>query len=233
VRIAAAALLLLLLSGCGSPATPPTVSATVKQVNSTQPPYSATLHLPQLAWPGHTAVADKVNAAVDAWAADEVAVFGESVAQDLANAKNMPASLPQSSLTVTYQGAETTPRVVSFHFLVEPYVRGAAHPSQTPAGLTFNLKDGSAYTLDGLFKPGYSATLVQAAGKGLASWTPAGAHCYLGKAPTNLGTWWLSPSGLVLAYPAGVYTASYCGPPTVTVPAAQLKRMALPGSPLA
>jgi hypothetical protein len=233
VAASLAAGVLLLLAGCGgAPATPPTVTATVKTVTSKDPPYTATLHLPQLAWAGHTAVADRVNAAVDAWAADQVAAFGGRVATDLANARNLPASLPESSMTVTYQVAQVTASVVSFRFELEPYVRGAAHPEQNPAGLTFNLKDGTAYSLDTLFKPGYTPTLVQAAAKGLASWTPAGAHCYLGKGPTALGAWWLAPGGLVLAFPAGQYTASYCGPATVTVPYASLKGIAAQGAPL-
>ena len=236
---AAIALTLLLAAGCGAaPAAPPTITASVKDVHSTQPPYSATLHLPTLTWSGHASIADKVNTAVDTWASGQVATFGARVAQDLANARNLPASLPQSSMTITYKVARVSAAVLSYSFELEPYVRGAAHPEQNPAGLTFNLKDGTAYTLAGLFKPGaaYLPVLAKAAGSGLAAFHPAGARCYLGKGPAvtadQFGAWWLSAGGLVLAFPAGVYTASYCGPPTVTVPPSQLKAVAAPGAPL-
>jgi hypothetical protein len=232
-------LMLPLLAGCGAaPAAPqpPTVTASVKQVHSPAPPYSATMHLPQLVWAGHAAVAARVNAAVNAWASDQVAAFGGRVAQDLAGAHNLPASLPQSSMTITYAVTRIGPALVSFRFEVEPYLRGAAHPEQNPAGLTFDLRDGSAYTLAALFRPGYLPALARAAGDGLAGFHPAGARCYLGKGPAAtadaLAAWWLAPDGLVLAFPAGVYTADYCGPPTLTLPYSQLRPLAAPGSPL-
>lgn len=230
----------LLLAGCGgaAPSAPPTIAASVRQVHSTQPPYSGTLHLPQMSWSGHSSITSKVNGGVEGWATDQVAVFGARVVQDLANAKNLPASLPESSMTVTYKVARLSAAVVSYSFEVEPYVRGAAHPEQNPAGLTFSLKDGSVYTLAGLFKPGaaYLPVLAKAAGSGLAAFHPAGAHCYLGKGPTasanEFGAWWLTPTGLALAFPAGQYTASYCGPPAIIVPYSQLKSIAATGSPL-
>jgi len=216
----------------------PTVQDRVEDKPSTQPPYTATLHLPEVTWAGHAAVANRINAAINAWASTELASFSASVTQDLAGAHDLPASLPASSLTVTDQTTMLSATVLSFQLLAEPYDTGAAHAAQTPDGLTFNLSTGAAYTLPGLFRAdgGYVAALAQQASNGLAAFQPAGAHCYLGTAPAasagSFSAWWLSPDGLVLAFPAGLYTADYCGPATVSVPYAQLKTIAATGSPL-
>jgi hypothetical protein len=202
----------------------PQVQAHVSNASSTQPAYSTNVTLPELTWTGHAAMAAKVNAAVQSWALSQEHSFASAVQTDLAHASNLPASLPPSSLTITYKLGLATSRVVSYQFLVEPYYRGAANAGQTPVGLTFNLATGQQYSLPGLFRSGggYVSTLADQAGTGLAGFSPAGAHCYLGQAPkaeaASFGAWWLSPTGLVLSFPAGTYTASYCGAPTVTVP---------------
>jgi hypothetical protein len=222
--------------GAGPAAAPPAVQSTTTTDTSTAPPYTATLTLPVLAWPGHDAVAVSVNAQVQSWAKSQESAFGAQVAADLKNAVGLPASLPQSSMTITYKVALRTSHAVSYQFLIEPYERGAAHPSQNPAGLTFDLATGRAVALSDLFQPGagYLSTLAAQARTGLAAFTPAGAHCYLGQAPSadagSFQAWWLSSAGLVLSFPAGTYTASYCGPPTVTIPYAALSGAAARGS---
>lgn len=222
--------------GAAPAAAPPTVQSTTTTDTSTSPPYTATLTLPVLSWPGHDGVAASVNAQVQSWAKSQESAFGARVATDLKNAVGLPASLPQSSMTITYKVALSTSHAVSYQFLIEPYERGAAHPSQNPAGLTFDLASGKAVALSALFQPGdgYLGTLAAQAGTGLAAFTPAGAPCYLGQAPSadagSFHAWWLSTAGLVLSFPAGTYTASYCGPPTVTVPYAALSGAAAKGS---
>jgi hypothetical protein len=210
-----------------------------RDVTSTQPPYTAKLSLPQLTWPGQAAAATRVNAEVQAWAQGQVAAFGTRVQTDLAHARSLPASPPISSLTLTYSSGLANSHAASFAFLVEPYYRGAANFAQSPAGLTFELPSGREMALAALFRPGsaYLATLAAQAGTGLAAFQPAGAHCYLGQVPpaaaTSFGAWWLSANGLVLSFPAGTYTAAYCGPPTVTVPYTALRALASSGSILA
>ena len=216
----------------------PSVSTVVQKPVSTSPPYSASLSLPQVAWPGHAAVAGRINAAIQAWAAAQVSAFAATVSKDLAGSAHLPASLPPSSLTITYQAGLVSAAVVSLHFTVEPYDRGQAGAVESPAGLTFDLATGSTYSLSGLFRPGagYIPALAAQAGTGLQAFHPAGARCYLGRTPAateaSFGAWWLSASGLVLAFPSGTYTAAYCGAPTVTVPFAALSALAAPGSPL-
>lgn len=237
-----AGLLICLLAGCATacgqaPQIVPKVDTIVQSVRRVHPPYTATLHLPQVVWSGRTAAAAKMNAAVSTWASGQLAAFAASVTRDLSGTRPLTASLPPSQLTVTYQVARDDTAALSFRFLVEPYVSGAAHPSQLPAGLTFDLPSGDPVSLAALFKPGsdYVPLLARAAGAGLAAFHPAGAHCYLGRKPpataSSFASWWLSADGLVLAFPAGAYTADYCGPPTVTVPYVQLQPLAAPSEP--
>lgn len=223
----------------GPPAAPPpTVQANAQTTRVTQPPYTASVSLPQLSWPGHAAQAAAVNAAVQAWAKGQEQAFAQAVATDLAHARNLPSTLPESNLTITYRVSLLNSHFLSYRFLVEPMFRGAANAAQTPAGLTFDLATGNGYTLASLFRSGgsYVTTLTSAAGAGLAAFSPAGARCYLGKPPAaiaaSFSAWWLSPQGLVLSFPAGRYTASYCGPPTITVPYTALHAEAAVGSPL-
>ena len=216
----------------------PAVVPSVRQIRSKRPPYTATLHLPRLTWVGHAGIAGRINATVQTWAARETTHFAAGVTRDLAGAQHIPASLPPSTLTITYQVVNTTSSVVSYRFLIEPFFRGAASPAQTPAGLTFSLATGTQYRLAKLFRSGtpYRAAIATQAGKGLAGFSPAGARCYLGKKPTVAASaaaaWWLSPHGLVLSFPAGAYTVAACGPPTVTIPYLALRGMAATGSPL-
>lgn len=241
--------LLLWTVGCGrsaapaadpNAASPPRVVAKVERLHASRPPYTAVLHVPRLVWAGHRQVVSGVDGQIDAWVHGQVAGFSKGVAKDLAGAHDLPKSLPQSRLTLTFQVAELSGGVASFRFLIEPYDRGAASPAQLPAGLTFDLKTGRRYRLGALFRPGsgYLGTLAGAGAAGLRSFHPAGAHCYLGRGgpparAASFGAWWLSPKGLVLAFPAGMYTSAYCGPPAVTVPAGTLRALAAPGTPLA
>jgi hypothetical protein len=247
-RRAAAGLALALAacaaSACGAGATPaaappPTITVATRNVTSTQPPYTAKLTLPELDWPGHAAAAARVNAAVQAWAQAQVTAFGAEVATDLAHERGLPASLPNSTLTLAYRSGYAGPGAVSFAFLLEPYPRGAANFGQNPAGLTFALPSGRRLALAALFQPGsaYLTTLAAQAGSGLQAFHPAGARCYLGHEPpatgASFGAWWLSQAGLVLSFPAGTYTAAYCGAPQITVPYPALRPLAAPGSILA
>jgi hypothetical protein len=252
VRATGAALALLLLAGCGAAAAVPhgrpasaaraalpRVRAAVERLRSTRPPYTAELHVPRLVWPGHGAVARRVDAQIDAWVSGQVDAFAGRVAQDLRNARGLPASLPPSRLTLTFRVGELDAGVASFEWLLEPYLRGAASPAQRPAGLTFDLVTGRPYTLASLFRAGtgYRRTLAGLGAAGLRGFHPAGARCSVGsRAPgptaASVRAWWLSPAGLVLAFPAGRFTAAYCGPPAITVPFAKLRGLAAPGSPL-
>lgn len=242
------ALPLAVAAGCGAGSPPaaasiasasiPTIAQRTTTATSASPAYTVQMALPSLSWADHAAVAAAVNAAVQAWASAQQRAFATEAARDEANAAHMPASLPPSSLSIKYTVQLLTASVASFQFLVEPFYRGAANPAQTPAGLTFDLRTGAAYTLSGLFSSGapYLGALASGAAKGLAGFSPAGAHCYVGSAPAataaSFPAWWLSPAGLVLSFPAGQYTAAYCGPPTVTLPYASLRGLAAPASPL-
>ena len=236
----------LLVVGCGAgaartagaPTPPPSVATKTETGQATQPDYTAKMQLPQLTWAADPAVAARVNAAVQSWAKQQETAFVARATQSAAAAKNMPASLPPGSLTISYHVGMVTTSLVSYEFQLESAVRGQADMTQQPAGLTFGLAAGTRYTLAGLFRSGngYVSTLASAAGRGLAAFAPGGARCYLGQAPTadaaNFGAWWLTPSGLVLSFPAGTYTAAYCGVPTVTVDYVGLKAVVAPNSPL-
>ena len=236
----------LAAAGCGAggaaqtPAaasqTPPTVAA--HATTSTQTTYTAKITIPQLTWAQDPAVATSVNSAVQSWAKQEQTTFASAVAKDLAAAKNLPAAVTHGNLTITYSVGLVNTKVASFKFNLDTIAPGQADNTQWTAGMTFNLRTGGQYTLAGLFQPGqgYVTTLATAAGKGLAAFTPSGAHCYLGQAPTaaagNFAAWWLTSGGLVLSFPAGTYTAAYCGAPSVTVAYQTLKSLAASGSPL-
>ncbi len=236
----------LVVAGCGAgvsgpaaaaaPPSPPTVATQV--VQSEPATYTAKISLPHLTWPADPQAAARVNTAIQSWTARQQTDFAARVTHSAAAAKNPPASLPPGSLTITYAVGLVTSHVASFRFLVDSQVPGQADMTQQPAGLTFDLASGAPFTLSGLFQPGkgYLTTLAAAAGTGLAAFSPAGAHCYLGKAPSataaNFSAWWLSPQGLVLSFQAGIYTAAYCGAPSVTVPYASVQAAAATGSPL-
>ena len=218
----------------------PLVGSRPVPLHSAKPPYTGSLAVPELVWPGHEAIAARVDGAIDAWVASQVHAFAGQVTQDLLHAKNLPASLPASQLTVSFHVAELTARVASFRLVVEPYLRGEASPAQIPAGLTFNLATGAPYSLPSLFRggSGYLPMLARLATKGLQGFHPAGAHCYVGPGGPSasakiFSAWSLAPGGLELAFPAGQYTAAYCGPPLITVPLSVLRALAAPGSPLA
>ncbi len=218
----------------------PLVGSRPVALHSTKPPYTGSLSVPELVWPGHEAVAARVDGVIDAWVASEVRAFAGQVTQDLLHAKNLPASLPASQLTISFHVAELNARVASFRLVLEPYVRGEASPAQIPAGLTFNLATGAPYSLPSLFRAGtgYLPVLARLATKGLQGFHPAGAHCYVGPGGPSasakiFSAWSLAPGGLELAFPAGQYTAAYCGPPVITVPLGALRALAAPDSPLA
>ena len=218
----------------------PTVRTIVEHLSAKSPPYKGSLNVPQLSWSAGGAVSDRVNLAIIDWVEGQVKQFAAQVKTDLAHAKNLPSSLPESSLHLTFHVTRLDAKVLSVRFEVEAYVRGAASPSQVPAGLTFSLATGSTYTLASLFRPGatYLPTLARLALGGLKGFRPAGAACYVGPPgppakASAFTVWWLTGSALVLSYPAGQYTAAYCGPPTVSIPGTALAALLAPGGPLA
>lgn len=217
----------------------PSVRTIVEHLSSKTPPYVATLNVPQLVWPAQSAVADRVNVSIVMWVEGQVRRFAEKARADLAAETDVPASLPQSSLRLSYKVTRLDARVLSVHLVVDAYVRGAAGPSEVPAGLTFSLATGKPYGLAVLFRPGtpYLQTLARLAVTGLENFRPAGAHCYVGPPgppakSSAFGAWWLTRTALVLAYRAGQYTAAYCGPPAVPITATALAPLLAPGGPL-
>ncbi len=212
------------------------VRTVTERIPSSSPAYTATLSVPQLIWPGRRPVVDRVNATIIRWVEAQVRGFAATVRARASG----PSSLPQSSLAISYQVTRMDAAVLSIRFTSDAYVRGQAAPSQTPAGLTFSLASGKAYSLSSLFRPGapYLRDLARLITQGLKAYHPAGARCYVGgRGPSaqraSFGAWWLNPGALVVAYPAGEYTAAYCGPPTVTITAARLVPLLAAGSPLA
>ena len=222
---------------------PATVTATIRTVverlSSKAPPYASVLDVPQLVWAAQPKIKDRVNAAIVTWVEGQVRTFAAGVTKDLAAARGLPASLPESSLHLTYKVERLDGGVLSVRLTVESYVRGQASPSQVPAGLTFNLRGGSAYTLSDLFAPhrAYLAALARVVQAGLRNFHPAGARCYVGGGPpaesASFAAWWLKGRSLVVAYPAGQYTAAYCGPPAIAIPGTALAGLLAPKGPLA
>lgn len=209
-----------------------------RTTQSTGTSYTLKVSIPQLIWTASPQIATAVNTAVTAWAQTEETRFQASVTEDLATAKNLPASVAHGNLTIKYDVGLLNAQVASFHFSLNSYLPGQADLTQSTAGLTFNLVNGKLYTLADLFQPGsaYLTTLATASAKSLAAFEPA-SHCYLGTAPTaeaaNFSAFWLTSGGLVVSFPAGMYTAAYCGTPSVTLPTTTLRSIAAAGSPLA
>lgn len=222
------------------PALPkPLLGSRPERLTSTNPPYTATLQVPEVVWPGHDAIALRVDGAIDAWVQGQVQTFSTGVTQDLKDAKTLPARLPASSLSIAFRISEFNAAVASFRFTVEPFFRGAANFGQTPGTLSFDMQTGQPYTLSSLFKPGtaFLPLLARATLAGLKAFHPA-SHCDLGSGgpppkAASFEAWSLSAGGLVLSFPAGDYTAAYCGVPAITVPAKALAAVARKGGPLA
>ncbi len=216
-----------------------TVRTVVEHLSAHAPAYTATLDVPQLVWPGQTVVRNKVNVAIVMWLEGQVRQFASAVRSDLASAKGLPATLPESSLHVSFQVTRLDGKVLSLRLAAASYVRGQASPSNVAAGLTFNLATGAPYTLASLFRPhaAYLRALGRASVAGLRAFRPAGARCYVGgsgpgaKAAASVA-WWLSGNSLVLAYPPGLYTAAYCGLATITIAAQRLAPLLAVGGPL-
>lgn len=209
----------------GRTTTVPAIRFDTVSVASGAARFRARVEIPTLIWPSHVRVADRVNAALQAWALGRVRSFARKAGIANHGARRLPKGRAENHLSVVARTALRTSRVVSFTFEIEPYFRGEASPAQIPAGLTFSLITGRPIRLVGLVHgPGGEARLARLATAGLRAFRPAGAHCYVGGMGTHpaLGAWWLSPAGLVLAFPAGQYTAAYCGPATVTVTSAEL-----------
>lgn len=217
----------------------PSVRTIVEHLSNKTPPFVATLNVPQLVWPAQGAVADRVNVAIVQWVEDQVRRFADQARADLAAETNVPGSLPESDLHLSYKVTRLDAHVLSVHLVVDTYVRGAAGPSEVPAGLTFSLTTGRPYGLTALFRPGapYLPTLARLAMAGLKNFRPAGARCYVGPPgppakASAFSAWWLTRTALVLAYRAGQYTAAYCGPPAVRITATALAPLLAPGGPL-
>lgn len=218
----------------------PSVRTVVERLSAKTPAYRAVLDVPQLVFAARPNVSDRVDAAIATWVSGQVHLFAGAVATDLAHAKGLPASLPESSLDLTFRVERLDTHVLSLRLTMESYVRGQASPAQVPAGLTFNLANGQPYSLSSLFAPhaAYLPVLARLATTALKQFRPAGARCYVGGVgppakASSFVAWWLHGQSLVLSYPAGQYTAAYCGPPTVTVPAAALAALLAAGGPLA
>lgn len=198
-----------------------TVQVSVRKLVSTHPRYTASIQVPRLKWKLHPAVARRVNAAIEAWEQAQVRAFAAEVTAYARTSHHLPKSLPASDLTITEKTTLLTTRTVSLAFEIVPYYRGEAGPGEIPEGLTFSMTTGALIHLDTLFRRGTNANLVlsRIALAGLKAFRPASSHCYVGgrPSPADIRAWWLSPKGLVLAFPAGIYTAAYCGPATVTV----------------
>ncbi len=208
----------------------PLVGPRPEVLSSTRPPYTGKLEIPEVVWPGHEAVAARVDAAIDAWMAHRVRLFAVEVRHDLAHSHNLPPSLPPSTLAITFRVTDLTPQVASFLLEVEPYFRGENAPAELPAGLTFQLPGARRVTLASLFRPGsgYLSLLSRLSLHALQRFSPAKARCYVGPGgppatASSFEAWALSPVGLVLSFPAGQYTAAYCGPPTITIPFSALR----------
>ena len=237
----------LVLAGCGSahgsgaaatPAKPPSVTMRVEHLHSAQPPYSAVIQVPTLSAAHANAAIRRINRAITGWVAAEVRSFTHQVEQNLASAKNLPASLPESNLHVTASVSLLTARVVSLRMQIEPYFTGEASPAQVTQGLTFDLATGHRYALSDLFRPhaNYLPALATASTAGLRSFKPAGASCYVGGQPaaatSSFRSWWLSNKGLVVGFAAGYYTAAYCGPADVTIHTSAIRGLLRSGGPL-
>lgn len=220
------------------PAVDPTVRIRVERLSARSPRYQALLHVANVVWPSHGTVARRIDAEIHAWAQRQVRRFARAVATDLRHAHGLPKSLPASSLTITTRVSLVDASVLSLVTEEEAYFRGAASPAQSTHGLTFDLRTGAAYTLASLFRAraAYLPALARLSTAALRRFRPAGAHCYIGGAPaakaTAYASWWLDGTGLVLGFPAGLYTAAYCGPPALTLPATALRRLAAPLGPL-
>jgi hypothetical protein len=217
----------------------PLVGARPVSIRSSSPPYTGSLSVPELVWPGHEALAARVDGEIDSWVATEIRRFSAAVTLDLQHAHGLPASLPPSELTLRFQVTRLDAHVASFRLTIEEYLRGMASPSQVPAGLTYDLTTGRPYSLASLFRPGtaYLPLLARLSLQQLHAFAPA-SHCFVGPGgpppqPGSFAAWSLSPQGLEIAFPAGRYTAAYCGPPVVTVPFSALRAVAAPGSPAA
>lgn len=205
----------------------PTLQVSVRRQSSTKPQYKANIEVPKVQWKLRPTVARRVNALIDTWANQEVRRFAAQVVAHTRASHNLPKSLPASTLTIRETTTLVTDRILSLAFEITPYYRGEASPGQIPAGLTFSLKTGDAVELRTLFRQGThaDAALARIALAGLKNFRPASAHCYVGGKPSpgDIRAWWVSPKGLVLAFPAGLYTAAYCGPATITVKPAAIR----------
>lgn len=242
---APAALVLLASSGTAlaaprsTAASPPKTTPKTIVVQNTRPAYKVTATIPQLVWNGHTTIATNVNAQILDWAHQQIALFANSVTLDLSQMKKLPKSLPASTLTITYHPDLLSAQVASFQFIGDSYMTGQADITQIPFSLVFNLSTGHPVALQDLFKPhaSYLPLLSQLSTTKLQQWHPAGARCYVGgKPPATLAAfraWSLAPGGLALSFPAGIYTAAYCGVPTITVPASALHAVLASGGLLA
>lgn len=210
----------------------PSIHVTTIVVSSTRPAYKAVVRLPQVAWPSHRAVVQRINAQLRTWQRRQVQAFAVQSARNARTFRHLPNALPPSNLYITGKATLFTSEAVSFALKVTPYFRGEAGPAELPAGLTFSLQSGQVVSLRSLFRPGTdaSAELARFAADGLKAFGPASAHCYVGGRPASrdIRSWWLSASGLVLAFPAGVYTASYCGVATVTVTSNSVRSLLSP-----
>lgn len=199
----------------------PSIQVKTFRISSPRDGYRILIQAPNIEWPAHARAVARINARIDRWEQREVRSFVAQSVRFVRADHGLPKSLPPSTLTLTGRVTDFTPEMVSLSFEMTPYFRGEAQPAQVPGGLTFLLTSGRPLTFHILFRPGVGAAnrLAKLAAIGLRHFRPAGVRCYVSGVPKgrNIQAWWISPNGLVLAFPAGRYTAAYCGLATVTV----------------
>lgn len=194
----------------------------IQKLHARSPRYSAIIHYPELSWTGHRRQMDGANQTIQGLVHRTVDAFAERVTAALRHNVGAPKTLPESSLTLVYRTNLLNAQVASFVFIEESYITGQADVGQTPEGLTINLHSGKAYELAALFRPhgAYLSALARLGSASLRGWK-ASSHCYIGGglSPRSVteAAWSLVPDGLELTLPAGIYTAAYCGVPSITI----------------
>jgi hypothetical protein len=203
------------LAAAGTPEPPKEWQLTNKFTTeqSKSPVYTITITKPVLQTA--TGKADAFNKAVEDFLASAASDFKNSAKQAITD-----ASLPGSSLDVSYDLFGSSGGLLSLRFVAYFYISGAAHPASYSHAINYDLNTGEILTLDTLFKPG-TKYLDKIAGyctddlkrRGLLAF-PEGAAAK----PENYQNWNLDRGGVLITFDDGQVGPHAQGQSEVLVP---------------
>lgn len=208
-------------------------TGTVRE-RSPKPPYEVAVRFPQLDG-GDAAVVAPLNRAVRD-AVDKAVADFRAEAADLGSAPE--AGAPPFGLDGDYEVVHRDPRYVSLRQVLARYV-GGAHPSNEVRTWNLDLRVGRVVQLAELFRPGSGwlervaelsqQALADALGPdGDPEWIARGA----GPEVANFAAWTLGDGGLDITFQEYQVAAYALGTPRITIPAADLIGLLVPGGPL-